>query len=82
MKKILSNILLVLIIVVLLFVIYSKYIRKDKIIDFFGYKFMVVLTGSMEPEIETGSFIIVKSEKDYQKRRYCYLSRKWLFGNT
>ncbi|MBR2289748.1 MAG: hypothetical protein IJ867_03910 [Clostridia bacterium] len=76
MKKILSNILLVLIIVVLLFVIYSKYIRKDKIIDFFGYKFMVVLTGSMEPEIETGSFIIVKSEKDYQKRRYCYLSRK------
>lgn len=73
MKIILKNIFLILLLIILLFVVYSKYIKKDEIIDFFGYKFLVVLTGSMEPEIPTGSFIIIKDYSDYNVRRYNYI---------
>jgi len=76
MKKFLNYInctLFIILIIILLFVVYSKYIKKDKIINFFGYKFLTVLTGSMEPEIEKGSFIIIKEEPSYNIRRYCNL---------
>ena len=71
MRRILNFIIIVLLISVLLFVCYSKYIKKDKVIDFFGYKFLVVLTGSMEPEIPIESLIIIKGEDNYDVRRCC-----------
>ena len=71
MKKFLQTILVIFLIITLLYVIYSKYIRKDKITKVFGYGFLVVLTGSMEPEIDTGSLIIIKNSNDYNVRR-CY----------
>ena len=73
MKKVLYRIFIILLLLILLYVVYSKYIRKDKITTVFGYGFLVVLTGSMEPEIESGSFIIIKNSKEYNIRRYCYL---------
>lgn len=69
MKKFLENLLIIILVILLLFVIYSRYIKQEKIVDFFGYKFLLVLTGSMEPEIKSGSFIIIKSEQNYQIRR-------------
>ena len=68
MKKFLNNIFIISLIILLLFVLYSKFIKNDKLIDFFGYKFLIVLTGSMEPEINTGSFIIIKSCDEYSVR--------------
>lgn len=83
MKKFLNRILVIFLIFVLLYVTYSKYIRKDKITTVFGYGFLVVLTGSMEPEIEKGSLIIIKNSKDYNVRRCYYLwGGQKLFCNT
>lgn len=68
MRKVISNIFIIILIVILLFVLYCKYIKKDKIISLFGYNFFIVLTGSMEPEIPVESFIIVKKERSYEIR--------------
>lgn len=76
MKEKFRDFFVIILILILLFVIYSKYIRKDKITTIFGYSFLIVLTGSMEPEIETGSLIIVKYEKKYNVRRYYYIYRR------
>lgn len=76
MKEKFRDFFVIILILMLLFVIYSKYIRKDKITTIFGYSFLIVLTGSMEPEIETGSLIIVKYEKKYNVRRYYYIYRR------
>ena len=68
MKKIFNILKIIIslsIIIILIIVIYFKFIKKNKIIDLFGYKFLIVLTGSMEPEIEAGSFVIIKKCKDY-----------------
>ena len=73
MRKILQKIIIVFLICILLYVIYSKYIQKDKITTLFGYGFLIVLTGSMEPEIETGSLVIIKDSQEYHVRRYYYI---------
>ena len=65
MKKILQILFIISLIFILLFVMYSRYIKKDKIVNVFGYSFLIVLTGSMEPEIEMGSFIIIKKCNNY-----------------
>lgn len=33
----------------------------------FGYSFAVVVSGSMEPAIQIGDVVVIKSQKDYQK---------------
>ncbi len=73
MKKFLQTIFVLFLILVLLYVTYSKYIRKDRLTTVFGYGFLVVLTGSMEPEIDTGSLVIIKKMENYNVRRYYYL---------
>ena len=73
MRKILNIILVIVLLILLVFVSYSRYIKKDKVINFFGYKFLIVLTGSMEPEIPGGSLIVIKEYTNYEIRRYCYL---------
>ena len=73
MKKFLQTIFVLFLIIILLYVIYSKYIIKERITTVFGYGFLIVLTGSMEPEIDTGSLIIIKNSDDYKVRRCCYL---------
>lgn len=73
MKKILEKIFIAFLIIVFIYVLYSKYIRKDEITTVFGYGFLIVLTGSMEPEISTGSLVIIKECDNYNIRRYYYL---------
>lgn len=63
--KVLKTIFILFLIAILLYVLYSKYIRKDRITKVFGYGFLVVLTGSMEPEIDTGSLVIIKDSDSY-----------------
>lgn len=82
MKKIFKNSFMIILIFILIFVIYAKYIKKEKLINFGGYYFLLVLTGSMEPEIPVGSLIIIKQAEEYQIRRYYYFFRKWLFCNS
>lgn len=51
----------------LLLVYYSKFIKRDIITRIGNYGFLVVLTESMEPNIEKNEFIIISNNKDYQK---------------
>lgn len=63
--NILLKIVAVFLIIVLVYILYSRYIQKDKVTKIFGYGFLVVLTGSMEPEIQAGELVIIK-EGEYE----------------
>lgn len=67
MKKIISNLLIIFIIIFLLNICYSKVILKDSLIKIFGKAFVIVTTGSMEPEIEAGELVIISEENQYYK---------------
>lgn len=68
MKKvfnIFSKIIIIFLIIILIYILYSKYIVKNKITKLGGYGFLIVLTGSMEPEISSGELVIIKEERGY-----------------
>lgn len=52
---------LVLVLIVNTTIIVKSYIHPDKVPDFLGYKPFIVLSGSMEPTILAGDFIITKA---------------------
>ncbi|MGL4106842.1 signal peptidase I [Clostridium sp. LP20] len=60
--KIIGNLLFYLILIFLLALSFSvlKAKKEGKQPEFFGYKFFVILTGSMSPTIEPGDLIVVK----------------------
>lgn len=60
---ILVIVLLVLILVVNLTIIVKSFAEPDQVPGFFGYKPLIVLSGSMEPTILPGDLIIVKEVK-------------------
>ena len=64
-KNILLKIIVILLVVILVYILYSKYIEKNEITKIYGYGFLVVLTGSMEPEINSGGLVVVK-EGEYE----------------
>ena len=69
MKKIfeiLNDIIIIFLVLLIIFVINSKYVRKDQIVNIFGKSFLVVTTGSMKPEINPCDLIIISREKDYK----------------
>ena len=67
MKKIIKNIVLVILIFVLGFVCYSRFIKKDYITKIFGKGFLVVITESMKPTISSGEFIVISEDDEYKK---------------
>ena len=64
-KNILLKIIVILLVIILVYILYSKYIEKNKVTKIFGYGFLVVLTGSMEPEINSGELVVVR-EGEYE----------------
>lgn len=66
MKKILKNTIILILIIILIYILYLKLIAKKNIITFGGYGCLIVLSGSMEPEIEKGEFVLIKKEENYQ----------------
>lgn len=65
MKQTIQKIFLIIIIFILLFTLYSKFILKEEIIKLYNTAILVVLTGSMEPTIKSGEMIIIKEQTDY-----------------
>lgn len=65
MKQTIQKIFLIIIIFILLFTLYSKFILKEEIIKLYNTAILVVLTGSMEPTIKSGEMIIIKEKTDY-----------------
>lgn len=51
--KIVNNIILIFLLVLLIYISYSKFIKKDDMITLFGRGFLVVVTESMKPTIES-----------------------------
>jgi len=68
MRKFFNIILFVILMMILLWVCYARFFQKEKMIQVLGYRFLVVLTGSMEPEIQRGSFIVIKNSPQYEIR--------------
>ena len=60
LKKIFSKILYFSVILVLLLIIAGALLSKGEAPTIMGYKFLTVLTGSMEPEIKVGSLVVAK----------------------
>jgi len=58
--------ILLFIIFVMLVLLSSKYIFKDRIPNFFGYSILRVVSGSMEPEINIGDYVVIKKTDNYK----------------
>lgn len=67
MKKILDFLFFLLIILFIFIIIYNKFTDKFTINYLFGYSWLRVLTGSMEPEIKPGETIVIKKCSQYKK---------------
>lgn len=67
LKEILKNTLIVCLILILLKVSYSKFIEKEYPVKLFGLAFLIVTTGSMEPEIKAGELIVIKESNEYKE---------------
>lgn len=50
--------LIVIFVILIIDIVYQKYIKKSSSIDVFGFKIYTILTGSMEPEYNIGDLII------------------------
>lgn len=62
-KKIINIVSFPLLIIMIFFVLnmfFQRYVQSKKNIDFFGMQSFIVITGSMEPNINIGDFIISK----------------------
>jgi len=69
MKKksnIIGKIILIILIFILLFISYCKYIRKDKVIKIGKYAILIVLTESMEPVLSKEELILIKQYDEYK----------------
>ena len=53
--------------ILLLFVIDSKYVKKDRIVNLLGKSILVVTTESMAPSINSGDLIIISRDNNYKK---------------
>lgn len=51
---------------ILLFMCYTRFILKDTSSLANGYSFFKVISGSMEPELKIGDYILVKESDDYK----------------
>lgn len=63
--KILRNLIIILLVIILVFVMYLKFIKKEELISLFGRSFLIVSTGSMVPEIDSGELIIIEKMDKY-----------------
>ena len=62
MRKIL-DVFVVILCIMIGMSIYNVYSGKSKVVSLFGYSGLSVVSGSMEPEISIGDYIIVKKPK-------------------
>ena len=59
---------MIVLVIILIQVLYLKFVIKENPINFFGYSFLIVTTGSMEPEINSGELIIIKKKDKYENK--------------
>lgn len=64
--KIIFNILIFCITFILALYAGSKFILKDSVPNVFGFSILKVVSGSMEPYISVGDYVIIKQSEDYK----------------
>lgn len=67
--EIITNILLILVVIAIFFTLYGFFqlkVLNKNYINYFGYTFFEVVSGSMSPTINTYDLVIVKIDKDVQ----------------
>src|SRR5574344_1153276 len=71
MKKTISKVVFVVLLVILvpilvfnIIIMLKSFIKPNEVPGVLGYKPMIVLTGSMEPNIMRGDLVVVKETKD------------------
>ena len=70
-KKIRKIIFFPILLIIIFFVLdtfFQKFIQKKSNIEFFGMKPFIIMTGSMEPNLNIGDMIISKKETLMQKK--------------
>ena len=65
-KDIFKNILIFLLIIILIDIWYSFFIRKDNPIKLFGKSFLIVTTDSMKPTINAGELVVISEKSKYE----------------
>lgn len=66
LKEFLKNIIIIILLLILVDVCYSKFIKNDQPVKIFGKSFLIVTTGSMEPTIKSGELIIISENDNYE----------------
>ena len=66
-RKLINNISCICLIIILICICYSKFIRKDEVIILLGKGFLVTITESMYPTIESGEMIIISEKENYEE---------------
>lgn len=64
-KEFFKNVIILFLIVVLIEICYSKFVEKEYPVKLFGFSFLCVTTGSMEPTIDSGELIIIREKDKY-----------------
>ncbi len=65
--RLFCSLLLILIAIYNCLILTQKWIGKEKIPEIFGYRNLIVLTGSMAPTFQKGDVVIVKETDEIQK---------------
>lgn len=65
--KFLKNLIIVILVIILCFVIFSKFYYQRTLVKLGGIGAMIVLSGSMEPTIKLNEMIIIKEQSEYKK---------------
>ena len=68
-KSIISSIITILLVLLAVYAIMGVYNQKKtgELFFFFGYRPVVIMSGSMEPELQTGAVVITKQTKDIKE---------------
>ncbi len=64
--NLLIDIFIIIAIISIIIIVYSRIIKQDKVTTLFGKAILVVSTGSMEPNINAGDMIIISKEYNYR----------------
>ena len=65
--KIIKTTTIIFLVFLLCMVFYYKFVEQRKLIKICGISFLIVATGSMEPEIMSKELIIIKEKEKYEK---------------
>lgn len=61
-----SDIIIIVLFLILVMFMYSKFVSKDKLPNIFGYSVLRIVSGSMEPKYHVGDYIIIKKQDKYK----------------